>query len=66
MNNIYLSKSSYCKCVQCEKILWLSKYKKDDAVAGHNESVFETGKEVGELAKGLFGNYTDIPFDEKT
>ena len=65
MNNIYLSKSSYCKCVQCEKILWLSKYKKDDAVAGNNESVFETGKEVGELAKGLFGNYTDIPFDEK-
>ena len=50
MNNIYLSKSSYCKCVQCEKILWLSKYKKDDAVAGNNESVFETGKEVGELA----------------
>ena len=65
MNNIYLSKSSYCKCVQCEKILWLSKYKKDAAVAGNNESVFETGKEVGELAKGLFGNYTDIPFDEK-
>ena len=65
MNNIYLSKSSYCKCVQCEKILWLSKYKKDDAVAGNNESVFETGREVGELAKGLFGDYVDIPFDEK-
>lgn len=65
MNNIYLSKSSYCKCVQCEKILWLSKYKKDDAVTGNNESVFETGKEVGELAKGLFGDYVDIPFDEK-
>ena len=65
MNNIYLSKSSYCKCVQCEKILWLSKYKKDAAAAENNESVFETGRKVGELAKGLFGNYVDIPFDEK-
>ena len=65
MNNIFLSKSSYCKCVQCEKILWLSEYKKDNAVAGNNESVFETGREVGELAKGLFGDYVNIPFNEK-
>ena len=28
MNKTYLSKSSYCKCVQCKKIHWLSKYKK--------------------------------------
>lgn len=61
----YLSKSSYCKCVQCEKILWLSKYKKDNAVAENKGSVFETGNEVGELAKGLFGDYVDIPFDKK-
>lgn len=65
MNNMYLSKSSYCKCVQCEKIIWLRKYKRDYALEGNNESVFETGRKVGELAKGLFGDYVDIPFDEK-
>ena len=63
--SIYLSKSSYCRCVQCEKILWLSKYKDDKKADDNNESVFETGREVGELAKGLFGDYVDIPSDEK-
>ena len=62
---IYLSKSSYCKCVQCEKILWLDKYRKSKEAAENKEAVFETGKEVGELAKGLFGNYTDVDCDEK-
>ena len=65
MNKIYLSKSSYCKCVQCEKILWLNKYKNDDAVSDGNDAVFETGRKVGELAKGLFGDYEDIPADVK-
>ena len=64
MNKIFLSKSDYCKCVQCEKILWLKKYKKNIAVEENNESVFETGKKVGELAKGLFGDYKDIPYNE--
>ena len=63
MNKIFLSKSKYCKCVQCEKILWLDKYKpisSDDT----DKSVFEKGRQVGELAKGLFGDYDDVPFDE--
>ena len=63
MNKTFLSKSKYCKCVQCEKILWLDKYKPiklDEA----NESIFETGRKVGELAKELFGEYIDIPYDE--
>ena len=62
---IYLSKSSYCKCVQCEKILWLDKYGKTSEVAENNEAVFETGREVGELAKGLFGDYIDVDSDAK-
>ena len=62
-SKIFLSKSSYCKGVQCEKILWLDKYRPipvDDA----NNSSFETGRIVGELAKGLFGDYIDIPYDK--
>ncbi len=32
MSNVHLSKSKYCKCVQCKKILWLEKYKPEFAV----------------------------------
>lgn len=63
MNKIPLSKSKYCQCVQCEKIFWLSKYKPDEAAGKDKTVLFENGHKVGELAKGLFGPYEDIPFD---
>ena len=55
MNKLFLSKSSYCQGVQCEKILWLKKYKPNNLPQDNNESIFAKGREVGELAKGLFG-----------
>ncbi len=57
-----LSKSKYCEGITCLKKLWLSTYKKE---VGEEikESVLDNGTEVGELAKNLFGKYTDIPFD---
>ena len=64
MNKVYLSKSRYCKVVQCEKIIWLNKYKPECAVFEDKEAIFKTGKEVGEIAKGLFGDYEDIEFDK--
>ena len=64
MNKVYLSKSRYCKCVQCKKILWLKKYKPEYAVQTARDSVLENGTKVGELAKGLFGKYEDVEFDE--
>ena len=64
MNNINLSKSSYCSGVQCEKIIWLNKYKHDFSTAEINETALENGKKVGELAKGLFGDYEDVPYDK--
>ena len=63
MNNVYLSKSKYCRCVQCQKILWLEKYKPECATPEDKTVIFENGHKVGELAKGLFGDYEDIPFD---
>jgi len=63
MNNTELSKSSYCTGIQCEKILWLNKYKPECATKIDNTSVLETGQEVGQLAKGLFGEYEDVPYD---
>ena len=64
MNNVYMSKSKYCRAVQCEKILWLDKYKKEVAIAPDNTAVLETGTEVGILARELFGKYTNIEYNE--
>ena len=63
MSKVYLSKSKYCQCVQCKKMFWLSKYKKECAAGADKTVIFENGHKVGELAKGLFGDYEDVPFD---
>ena len=60
-----LSKSRYGKCIQCEKMLWWEKHHPEYAKDDENKPpVFETGRKVGELAKGLLGDYKDIPHDE--
>lgn len=59
--SLHLSKSKYCNAVQCPKMLWLKTYRPelfDDSVM--NESVLVTGNEVGDLAMGLFGDYTEV------
>lgn len=59
-----LSKSLYTRGVQCQKALWLKKYKPealtppDDSVLG----VFETGNVVGDLACQLFPNGKEVAF----
>lgn len=64
MNNIYLSKSRYCKAKQCNKILWLDKNKPEEAVPKTSDSALENGTKVGELARQYFGEYINIDFDE--
>lgn len=64
MKNINLSKSRYCKCVQCKKNLWLKKYKPEYAVQTAKDSVLENGARVGEFAKGLLGKFEDVKFNE--
>ena len=64
MNNVNLSKSKYCKAVQCNKILWLDKYKKEYAVDTTDEAVLENGIEVGNLAKDIFGEHINIEYEE--
>lgn len=59
-----LSKSKYCQGIQCNKILWLNKYKPEVKDEINNESVLENGTRVGEIAKCLFGDYIDIEFNE--
>ncbi len=57
----HFSKSRYCSCIQCPKILWLKEHLPEES----NESDENTENEVGNLAKGLFGEYTEVPFSGK-
>ena len=59
-----LSKSRYTLGVRCKKLLWLSCYKGEEAEDLGNASVLENGNKVGDLARGLFGNYTLINYDD--
>ncbi len=53
-----LSKSTYAKYCKCPKCLWLSINKPEQEIIDPtSEARFETGTEVGELARGLFGDY---------
>lgn len=59
------SKSTYCNCVQCPKMLWLKKHlpeEFDESVM--NEAVLSTGNDVGDLAMGLFGDYSEVPYSD--
>jgi hypothetical protein len=59
-----LSKSRYCKGIQCPKILWLDGHKsevRDDSII--NQRILDTGNEVGDLAMGYYGDYTEVPYN---
>ena len=62
---INLSKSRYCKGLQCPKILWLElnkKNEKDDS--NDNSLVLETGNRVGELAREYFKKHSLVSYNE--
>ena len=58
-----LSKSKYCNGIQCMKMLWLDKNKKEEKKE-LNENVLKTGNFVHEIAKYLFGEHVNIEFNE--
>jgi len=60
-----LSKSQYIRGLQCHKSLWLYKNRQDlrDTPDSQTESAFNTGYQVGDLAKELFPNGVEIEFD---
>ncbi len=63
MSNITdLSKSRYCKGIQCPKMLWLDAYKPQEAEDILPESVLENGTLVGDLARSYFGGYSLVGF----
>lgn len=60
-----LSKSEYIRGLQCQKSLWLYKHKPElrDTPDNQTESAFNAGHQVGDLAKELFPNGSEIEFD---
>ncbi len=60
-----LSKSKYCNGIQCKKMLWLYKNKPEVIDNVSNDSVFETGNLVHEVAKYLFGEHVNIEFNDR-
>ena len=59
---VELSKSKYCKGVQCPKILWMDEHMSEKAKPG-DESVMKVGTRVGELARNYFGEYELVDFN---
>ena len=62
-DNYGLSKSRYCKGLQCPKILWLSKNKPEEAKTDDDDAVLVNGRIVGEVARGYFGEYSLVDYD---
>ena len=59
MSNITdLSKTRYCKGVQCPKILWMDAYKPEEKENVTSEQVMQNGNYVGDLARRYFGAYS--------
>ena len=58
---VYLSKSKYCGLWQCPKMAWLRQYKPEEATIDEMvRARFYAGNVVGDLAMGLFGDYTKV------
>ncbi len=59
-----LSKSRYCNGLQCKKMLWLDKYKPDKKEELDNETVLTRGNSIHEVARYLFGEHINIPYND--
>lgn len=59
-----LSKSSYCRGIQCKKILWLEKHKPEEQEEQNNDRILENGNDIHEVARYLFGSHINIEYTE--
>ena len=57
-----ISKSRYCRGIQCPKMVWIDLNKPEEAVSTVNEAVLETGTQVGILAQSIFPDCQVVPF----
>jgi len=63
---IDLTKIKYCKGMQCPKILWMDLHMPEKAgVSESDESAFDMGNKVGELAREYFGKPPVVTFSSR-
>lgn len=58
-----LTKSRYCKGLQCRKILWMDQHHPELGEDVTSQSVLDNGTKVGELARSYFGEYELVSFN---
>lgn len=58
-----LTKSRYCKGLQCPKILWMDQHHPELGEDVASQSVLDNGTKVGELARSYFGEYELVPLN---
>lgn len=63
MDAYIMSKSKYCKGMQCPKILWMDRNMPDKAVETTPQAILDTGMEVGKLAREYFQGCHTVEFD---
>ena len=60
-HDLSFTKSKYCSFWQCPKLAWLQTYHPEEMTPSDgNLARMMAGQEIGELAKGLFGEYVDV------
>ena len=59
-----LSKSTYCKGLQCKKMLWLTKNKPEVSEESNNDAILEQGNLVHEVARYLYGEHINIEYTD--
>ena len=55
-----LSKTKYCRGIQCPKMLWMDINKPEVAQDTGKEAILRNGTAVGEFARGYFGEFVEV------
>ena len=62
---VLLTKSRYCRGLQCPKMLWMDLNMPDVAEPAGNATFAENGRHVGEVARSYFGEYEQVVYNEE-
>ena len=62
---LHLSKSLFIRGLQCHKSLYLDRYQRElkDEVSEEKQALFDSGTEVGILARDLFPGGVEVPYE---
>lgn len=62
---VLLTKSRYCRGLQCPKMLWMDLHMPKAADPAGNAAFAESGRRVGEVARSYFGDYVQVSYREE-